>query len=216
MDSPNSLGCCPSCPNGISDTLRPLPSEWTYPNVAGKPIPCFRDAVMLKSACPCLRRNQRQIAPVADLRILFLAARVYARVRIPPKALGRPMSSCFRLALNPVAWDGSRLGGMPIENETPEQRLERRRQQSNNAISWLDSHWTQPRTCPVCGGNQWSVAQTFDLREFEGGSIIIGLGSEVLPVTPISCKSCGYLFFMDASVAGSAIPPKSMTESADD
>lgn len=169
MDSPNSLGCCPSCPNGISDTLRPLPSEWTYPNVAGKPIPCFRDAVMLKSACPCLRRNQRQIAPVADLRILFLAARVYARVRIPPKALGRPMSSCFRLALNPVAWDGPRLGGMPIENETPEQRLERRRQQSNNAISWLDSHWTQPRTCPVCGGNQWSVAQTFDLREFEGG-----------------------------------------------
>nr|DAN04705.1 MAG TPA: hypothetical protein [Caudoviricetes sp.] len=48
----------PSCPNGISDTLRPLPSEWAYLNVAGKPIPCFRDAVMLKSACPCLRRNQ--------------------------------------------------------------------------------------------------------------------------------------------------------------
>lgn len=40
-----------SCPNGISDTLRPLPSEWAYLNVAGKPIPCFRDAVMLKSAC---------------------------------------------------------------------------------------------------------------------------------------------------------------------
>lgn len=38
----------PSCPNGISDTLRPLPSEWTYPNVAGKPIPRLRDAVMLK------------------------------------------------------------------------------------------------------------------------------------------------------------------------
>ena len=52
MDSPNSLGyVTSSCPNGISDTLRPLPSEWTYPNVAGKPIPCFRDAVMLKSAC---------------------------------------------------------------------------------------------------------------------------------------------------------------------
>lgn len=47
MDSPNSLVCCPSCPNGISDTLRPLPSEWTYPNVAGKPIPRLRDAVML-------------------------------------------------------------------------------------------------------------------------------------------------------------------------
>lgn len=46
------LVAVPSCPNGISDTLRPLPSEWTYPNVAGKPIPCFRDAVMLKSACP--------------------------------------------------------------------------------------------------------------------------------------------------------------------
>ena len=52
MDSPNSLGyVTPSCLNGISDTLRPLTSEWTYPNVAGKPIPCFRDAVMLKSAC---------------------------------------------------------------------------------------------------------------------------------------------------------------------
>lgn len=45
------LGCCPSCPSGISDTLRLLPSEWAYTNVAGKPIPCFRDAVMLKSAC---------------------------------------------------------------------------------------------------------------------------------------------------------------------
>nr|DAO11471.1 MAG TPA: hypothetical protein [Caudoviricetes sp.] len=32
LDSPNSLGCCPSCPNGISDTLRPLPSEWAYTN----------------------------------------------------------------------------------------------------------------------------------------------------------------------------------------
>ena len=51
MDSPNFLGYIPSCPNGISDTLRPLPSEWAYLNVAGKPIPCFRDAVMLKSAC---------------------------------------------------------------------------------------------------------------------------------------------------------------------
>lgn len=52
MDSLNSLGyVTPSCPNGISDTLRPLPSEWAYLNVAGKPIPCFRDAVMLKSAC---------------------------------------------------------------------------------------------------------------------------------------------------------------------
>lgn len=32
MDSPNSLGYIPSCPNGISDTLRPPTSEWAYTN----------------------------------------------------------------------------------------------------------------------------------------------------------------------------------------
>lgn len=32
MDSPNSLGYIPSCPNGISDTLRPPMSEWAYTN----------------------------------------------------------------------------------------------------------------------------------------------------------------------------------------
>lgn len=78
MDSPNSLGYIPSCPNGISDTLRPLPSEWAYLNVAGKPIPCFRDAVMLKPPVRAFvgisgRSHRSQIFGSSSLR-----PRVYA------------------------------------------------------------------------------------------------------------------------------------------
>lgn len=38
----------PSCPNGISDTLRPLTSEWAYTNSGRQANPATRDAVMPK------------------------------------------------------------------------------------------------------------------------------------------------------------------------
>nr|DAO52938.1 MAG TPA: hypothetical protein [Caudoviricetes sp.] len=42
MDSPNSLGyVTPSCPNGISDTLRPPTSEWAYTNSGRQANPAF-------------------------------------------------------------------------------------------------------------------------------------------------------------------------------
>lgn len=52
MDSPNSLGCSPVLSERHIGHAPPTPVRVDIPNVAGKPIPCFRDAVKLKSACP--------------------------------------------------------------------------------------------------------------------------------------------------------------------
>ncbi len=139
------------------------------------------------------------------LKLSLPCGHVYARVRIPPKALGRPMSSCFRLALNLLAWDGPRLADMPIEKETREQHQKRRNDESAKAMEWLASHWTQPRNCPICGGLQWGVGQALELREFNSGDIVIGGDSQVTPITAVVCQTCGYTFFMNAIISG-AVP----------
>lgn len=115
------------------------------------------------------------------------------------------MSSCFRLALNPLAWDGPRLGDMPIEKETREQHQKRRNDESAKAMEWLASHWTQPRNCPICDGLQWGVGQALELREFNSGDIVIGGDSQVTPITAVVCQTCGYTFFMNAIISG-AVP----------
>ena len=101
---------------------------------------------------------------------------------------------------------------MPVEHETPEERSARNDQQIANAIKWLDEHWTTDRKCPLCGTADWALVQTFEAREYEGGSLVVGLGSQILPITPVFCKNCGYTFFINAVIAGSAIAPKSDEE----
>lgn len=105
---------------------------------------------------------------------------------------------------------------MPVDNETLEERDERRQQQSDKTLEWLNEHWKIPRTCPVCRNSTWGVNQTFELREYEGGSIVVGGGAEVFPVTPVVCKTCGYTFFMNALMTGAAIPPKYMLKDDSD
>lgn len=118
----------------------------------------------------------------------------------------------FRLALNPVAWDGPKLGGMPIEKETREQHQKRRNDESAKAIEWLASHWTQPRNCPICGGLQWVVGQALELREYNSGDIVIGGDSRITPITAVICQTCGYTFFMSAVISGAVPAEPNQTE----
>ncbi|MBW3081983.1 hypothetical protein [Bifidobacterium phasiani] len=101
---------------------------------------------------------------------------------------------------------------MPVEYETAEERSARNDKQIANALQWLDDHWTKNRECPLCGTTDWALVQTFEAREYEGGNMVVGLGSQILPITPVFCRNCGYTFFINAVIAGSAIAPEENKE----
>ncbi len=68
-------------------------------------------------------------------------------------------------------------------------------------IQHLNDKWkTQP--CPLCGARQWNVQdKSFELREFHGGSIVIGPGP-IIPVIPVICANCGNTILVNSLVAG--------------
>jgi hypothetical protein len=53
--------------------------------------------------------------------------------------------------------------------------------------------------CISCQGNDWTVTtNVFELREFEGGNLVIGGASLILPVIPLTCNTCGLILFFNA------------------
>jgi hypothetical protein len=69
-----------------------------------------------------------------------------------------------------------------------------------------------PPKCNICSSDEWSASDTiFEVREFQGGSLIIGGNQSIYPVIPISCNKCGNTVFINALRIGvlSPQPPKS-------
>jgi hypothetical protein len=63
--------------------------------------------------------------------------------------------------------------------------------------------WQAPVACPVCRKNNWSVSQeVLELREFHGGSMVVGGNSAIVPITPVTCSSCGNTVLFNPLVAG--------------
>lgn len=53
--------------------------------------------------------------------------------------------------------------------------------------------------CSTCGASSWIVNDTiFEMREFQGGNLVIGGGTAILPVIPVTCKNCGQTIFFNA------------------
>lgn len=74
--------------------------------------------------------------------------------------------------------------------------------QYKQLLEHLQGKWTAPATCPVCRGNDWDVTTIiYELREFHGGSMVIG-GSSLVPISPITCKSCGNTVLINPLIAG--------------
>jgi len=75
-------------------------------------------------------------------------------------------------------------------------------EQHESLLNHLQSKWKAPATCPVCKSNDWDVAKDiFELREFHGGSMVIG-NSSVMPISPVTCKTCGNTVLINPLVAG--------------
>jgi len=70
-------------------------------------------------------------------------------------------------------------------------------------IEKLNEIWKQPKSCSVCGQNQWDVSDMiFEIREFNGGNLIIGGKSIISPVIQVTCKNCSNTLLFNALKLG--------------
>lgn len=68
-------------------------------------------------------------------------------------------------------------------------------------LAHLSDKW-QGRPCPMCQSGEWSVqSKIFELREYRGGSFVVG-GVPILPVVPITCGNCGNTLLINAIKLG--------------
>jgi hypothetical protein len=67
-------------------------------------------------------------------------------------------------------------------------------------IQHLTTKW-HGRTCPICTVGSWNVQDSsFELREFNGGNMVIG--GPIIPVVPVICSNCGNTVLINAIMAG--------------
>ncbi|PWK98196.1 hypothetical protein [Hallerella porci] len=65
----------------------------------------------------------------------------------------------------------------------------------------MNAQW-QDKTCPICRAKNWQIEEgAYELREFQGGNLVLGNGS-IIPVVPIMCRNCGYTILFNAIVNG--------------
>lgn len=70
-------------------------------------------------------------------------------------------------------------------------------------IEWIKSYWKHG-PCPVCESDNWEAGPVYEVRSFAPGGLAVP--RSVLPVFSISCKTCGYVLFIDAVMAGVVHP----------
>ena len=81
-------------------------------------------------------------------------------------------------------------------------------EQKKKLISKLNSFGV-PSQCPICKSGTWTVSDTiFELREFQGGSLVIGGNQGIYPVIPLTCSNCGNTYFLNPLMLGILEPPK--------
>ncbi|PIZ04435.1 MAG: hypothetical protein COY58_04165 [Gammaproteobacteria bacterium CG_4_10_14_0_8_um_filter_38_16] len=57
------------------------------------------------------------------------------------------------------------------------------------------------RVCPMCQSGNWIIQENcFELREFNGGNLVIG--GTVIPIVPIVCNNCSNTVFINAILSG--------------
>jgi hypothetical protein len=79
---------------------------------------------------------------------------------------------------------------------------------SEQIIKHLTEKW-KGRSCPMCGIGNWNVQEkVFELREYNGGNMVLGENLPIVPVIPVTCDNCGNSVMVNAIVAG-AVPSAS-------
>lgn len=104
--------------------------------------------------------------------------------------------SSYPVRQNVDVSDSDVSGEVPPDRSLAEREL---------ALAWLNRHWPQERRiCPICGNPTWSISEIVELRQFQGGDLVIGGKSSIYPVFPVMCSRCGFTHFFNAVVSGIA------------
>ena len=78
---------------------------------------------------------------------------------------------------------------------------------SEKFLVHLKEKW-QGRTCPLCGVGNWNISDSvYELREFHGGSLVLGSGP-IVPVVPVTCSNCGNTIMVNALLSGAVEKPE--------
>ncbi len=82
------------------------------------------------------------------------------------------------------------------------------KEQQQELIEKLNELWKNQKTCSICQSQNWNVSDTvFEIREFHGGSMVVG-GSAIVPIITLTCMKCGQTIFLNAMSLGIVEPPK--------
>lgn len=74
-------------------------------------------------------------------------------------------------------------------------------QQQTKALDALNTYL--PLTCPACKNQNFQLNDSiFEIREFNGGNIVLGGQSTIFPVIALTCKNCGHTNLFNAVVLG--------------
>jgi len=76
-----------------------------------------------------------------------------------------------------------------------------RDQVSGAFVAHLRERWSS-RHCPVCGRSDWTVPDCiFELREYNGGKLVLGGDQRMMAVVPVVCEACGNTLMFSAARA---------------
>jgi len=78
----------------------------------------------------------------------------------------------------------------------------------------LSEKWKEPRTCPVCRTDKWTLAGHLTTPVLLGVENSISLGGPTYPTISVICNNCGFIQQFNAIVLGVAKPPDSKETSS--
>lgn len=81
--------------------------------------------------------------------------------------------------------------------------------QIERVVQWLNRFWTAPRTCSVCRNVNWNINdKVLEMREFQGGGLILGGNSIIMPLIAVTCTNCGNTLHFSAIQMGAINRPE--------
>ena len=77
------------------------------------------------------------------------------------------------------------------------------KKQAEDLIQFLNNERNNRLPCPICGNVNWVISDSlWEVREFNGGNLVIGGQSAIMPMVAISCSKCGETHFLNAIQLG--------------
>jgi len=72
----------------------------------------------------------------------------------------------------------------------------------------LNRFWKGEKTCPICRTNNWLLEKQYGSLPVFDRQKPFYMAGPVYPLAVITCKTCGYTFYLNAMIAGFLKPPE--------